>query len=141
MRVQVPQFIFREAKIFGPLSFRQFIYVGIAIAIIFVFYFTWAGKNFLLFILVSALLLVGSFALAVGQVGGKSLPATLANFFFFSFSKKIYLWHKKEVPIKIMSKSARPPLRKEVSETPLLKVAGKSRLSDLSTDIEIKNKK
>lgn len=141
MRVQVPQFIFREAKIFGPLSFRQFIYVGIAIALVFVSYFTWAAKSFFLFVIVSGLLLVGSFLLATGQVGGKTLPETLANFFLFSFSKKIYLWHKKEVPIKIMTKSALPPIKKEVPETPLLKITGKSRLSDLSTDLEIKNKK
>lgn len=139
MRVQIPQFIFREAKIFGPLSFRQFIYVGIAMAIVFVFYFTWAPKNFFLFIIVSALLLIGSLFLATGQVGGKSLPAMLANFFLFSFSKKIYLWQKKEVPVKIMTKSAPPP-KKEVPETPILKVTEKSRLNDLSTEIEIKNR-
>lgn len=140
MRVQVPQFIFREPKIFGPLTFKQFIFVGIAIVVIFIFYFTWGPKHLFLFIVVSAMLLVGSFMFAIGQVGGKSLPAMFANFFLFNFSKKIYLWQKKEVPIKIMTKSAPPPVKKEVPETPILKVTEKSRLRDLSTDIEIKNR-
>lgn len=137
MRVQVPQFIFRDPKIFGPLTFKQFIYVGIAIAIVAVFYFTWGPKHIFIFMIVSALLLVGSLLLATSQMGGKSLPAVLANFFLFSFSKKIYLWHKKEVPIKLMAKTTKPLQKKAAPETPVLKIAEKSRLRNLSSDIDL----
>ena len=39
MRFQVPQFIEHEAKVIGPLTFRQFIYLGIPAAIGFFLYF------------------------------------------------------------------------------------------------------
>ena len=40
MQFQVPQFIETEDKIIGPFSIKQFIYVGAAIGISFMLYFT-----------------------------------------------------------------------------------------------------
>ena len=133
----VPKFIEHEAKIIGFLTWRQFIFVGIAGAICFALYFTLGKTNFFLFVLISALLMAGGFALAFLKSGGRSLPVVLKNFFSFSMSPKIYLWKKKggNLPPKIIEKAP----EKEEEEVPT--VAGKSRLKNLSKQIETKNKK
>ncbi len=134
----VPQFIEHEAKIVGPLTFKQFVFVGIAVAICFIFYFT---TPFFIFILATIVLMLGGFALAFLKSGGRSLPTILKNFLFFSFSSKIYLWKKKGagLPPKIIAKapSAAPP---EVGKATVPTVAGRSRLNELSTQIETKPK-
>ena len=132
----VPKFIGREAKIVGPLTFKQFIFVGIAGAICFIFYFT---LPFFIFILASAIVMLGGFALAFLKSGGKSLPAVLKNFFSFFFSPKIYLWKKKGgLPPKIIE---REPEQEEEEEAPVPTVAGKSRLNALSSQVETGTKK
>ena len=131
----VPKFIEHKAKIVGPLTFNQFIFVGVAGAICFVFYFT---APFFIFILLSIVVMLGGFALAFVKSGGRSLPVVLKNFLFFSFAPKIYLWKKKGgLPPKIIEKA---PLPKEEKEAPVPTIAGKSRLKNLSTQIETKNK-
>jgi len=131
----VPKFIEHKAKIVGPLTFNQFIFVGVAGAICFVFYFT---VPFFIFILLSIIVMLGGFALAFVKSGGRSLPVVLKNFLFFSFAPKIYLWKKKGgLPPKIIEKA---PLPKEEKEAPVPTIAGKSRLKNLSTQIETKNK-
>ena len=133
----VPKFIEHKAKIVGPLTFDQFIYVGTAGAICFALYFTLAKTSFFLF-LISAMILMGvSSALAFLKSGGRSLPAVLMNFFFFSISPKIYLWQKKGIlPPKIIEKKE---AAKEIKEVPVPTAVGKSRLNALSKQIETKS--
>ena len=129
----VPQFIEHEPKIVGPLTFKQFIFVGIAGAVCFALYFM---VPFLLFVLLSIVIMIGGFALAFVKSGGRTLPVVLKNFFNFSLAPKMYLWkHKEGLPPKIM-KITPAPEGKEKTSVPT--VAGKSRLNELSTQIETK---
>ncbi len=129
----VPQFIEHEAKIVGPLTFKQFIFIGIAGAICFVLYFT---VPFFVFILGTIVIMLVGVALAFLKTGGRSLPIVLKNFFNFSMGPKIYLWKKKGgLPPKIIEK--KEPLE-EAEEAPTPKIVGKSRLKNLSSEIEIK---
>ena len=129
----VPQFIEHEAKIVGPLTFKQFIFIGVAGAICFIFYFT---TPFFFFILATIVIMLGGFALAFLKSGGRSLPLVLKNFFRFSLAPKMYLWkHKAGLPPKIMKIA---PMPKEVEKASVPTVAGKSRLNMLSTQIETK---
>ena len=135
MRFTVPQFIEMEAKIVGPLTFRQFIFIGIAGAICFVLYFTFP---FSLFLLATIVLGSGAVAFAFLKIGGRGLPTILGNFLKFSLAPKIYLWGKKEVPTEVFKKEmAKAEEKKE--ELPL-KIADKSRLKKLRTQIETKTK-
>ena len=130
----VPQFIEHEAKIVGPLTFKQFIFIGIAAAICFIFYFT---TPFFVFILVTIVVMIGGAALAFLKSGGRSLPLVLKNFFRFSLAPKMYLWkHKAGLPPKIMKIAPAP---KEIEKASVPTVAGKSRLNELSTKIETKS--
>lgn len=130
----VPQFIEHEPKIVGPLTFKQFVFVGIAGAICFTLYFT---VPFFVFVLLSIVIMLGGFALAFLKSGGRSLPFVLKNFFVFSLAPKIYLWkHKEGLPPKVMKFVA----TKEAEKSAVPTAVGKSRLNALSTQIETKNK-
>ena len=129
----VPQFIEHEAKIIGPLTFKQFIFIGIAVAICFIFYFT---TPFFIFILATIFIMIGGVSLAFLKSGGRSFPVVLKNFFSFSFAPKIYLWKQKTgLPPKIIKIA---PVQKEIEKSSLPTIAGKSRLNTLSTQIETK---
>jgi hypothetical protein len=131
----VPQFIEREPKIVGPLTFKQFIFIGIAAGFCFFLYFT---APFGIFILSSMVIMGLGTALAFVKSGGRSLPFVLKNFFVYSVSPKIYLWRKKEgLPPKIMVQKNIPELKNEKSTVP--SAVGKSRLNELSTKIGTKN--
>lgn len=134
MRFTVPQFIERESPIIGPLTFRQFIYIGVAGGISFLLYFSLGKTNFIAFVLIAiALLLVGA-ALAFVRIGGRELPTIAANFFRFFISPKMYIWKKTEKPIEIMKKEIK---KAGVEEAPL-KIIRSSQLNKLSTQIETK---
>ena len=135
MRFTVPKFIEHEAKIVGPLTFKQFIFIGIAGAICFALYFT---VPFSIFLIASLVLGGGAMALAFLKIGGRSLPAILWNFLKFSISPKMYIWKKIEAPIKIFKKEE---IKKEEVEDELpLKIAEKSQLKKLRTQIETQTK-
>jgi hypothetical protein len=135
MRFTVPQFIEREAKIVGPLTFRQFIFVAIAAAICFLFYFS---LPFNLFLLSCAVLGGGALAFAFLQIGGRSLPTVLSNFLRFNLTPKMYIWKKTEAKIEIIKKEVK---KKEETEEELpLKINEKSQLKKIKTRIETKTK-
>jgi len=137
MRFTVPQFIEYEAKIVGPLTFRQFVYVGIAGAICFTLYFL---APFYVF-LISCFFLGGlSLALSFLKIGGRTLPTVFGNLLRFSLSSKIYIWKKTEAPLMVFEKEVR---KKEVTpdkETLPLKIAEGSQLKKLRTQLETKTK-
>ncbi len=134
MEYIVPQFIEREPKIFGPFTFKQFIFIGSAGGISIFLYFT--IKSFALFLISAIILMGGAFALAFFKRGGFPLPKLIQNFFVFLAKPKIYLWGKKTIPPKIFSKTEKP----EEEEESVLKIAEKSRLRNLYTLLETKPK-
>lgn len=137
MRFTVPQFIEHEAKIVGPLTFRQFILVGGAGIICFTLYFSMGKTNFFLFLLISTFAFGIAFALAFLKIGGRGLPTFLGNFLRFKLMPTMYIWRKIEKPITVFRKET----KKEAQEEELpLKIAEKSRLKKLHTQIMIKAK-
>ena len=140
MRFQIPQFVERETKIFGPLTFKQFLYLGGAGAVIFVLYFTLAKTNFLLFCLITIFLIGGALIFAFLNIGGRSLLVVLGNFLFFFVSSKTYLWRKGRITPKLIKLEKKPKKEENVKEGPVLKISGKGRLEKLSTEIETNTK-
>lgn len=134
----VPKFIEMKPKIVGPLTFKQFIFIGIAGAISFLLYFTLAKKSFFLFIVFSFILISGALSLAFLKSGGQPLPTILKNFFIFSARPKLYIFKKKVLPPKLVPKKETPPKKKE---EPVLKVTPKpGRLQKLSTRVTTRTK-
>lgn len=136
MRFTIPQFIEHEPKIVGPFTFRQFIFIGIAISVCFVIYFS---APFYIFLLACIFLGAGALAMAFVKIGGRSLPVILGNFFKFNLTPKIYIWRKTETPIRVVKKEGVKKKEGEEEELPL-KIAEKSQLKKLGTKIEIGSK-
>lgn len=136
MEFIVPQFIEREAKIIGPFSFKQSIFLGIAFAIcVFLYFFI---KSFWIFLIIAFLLVGSALLLTFLKFKGASMPDILKNFFVFFSRPRIYLWQKKVLPPKIFKKP--PPRKEEPKEESPLKVAEKSHLRKLHTLLETKTK-
>lgn len=91
MRFQVPQFIEVEDKIFGPLTFKQFIYLaggaGFS-AILFIFL-----PRFLAIILSLPIAALAG-ALAFYKVNEKPFINVLEAFVKYSLTNKLYIWKK-----------------------------------------------
>ena len=141
MRFQVPQFIEHEAKVIGPLTFRQFIYIGIPAAVAFFLYFL---VTFFVFIVAAVFLGVLGFMFAFIKIGGRSLPSILLNFFNFSIAPKRYIWRKGQAPLPtsvgvgIASHLGKVAGEQSSQETPRreIKLVQKSKIKDLATRVE-----
>ena len=93
MRFQVPQFIEVEDKIFGPLTFKQFIYSagGIGVAVVL---FLFLPKFFA--IIIATPIVVFGLALAFYKVNDKPFINLVEAFFKYSITNKLYIWKKEE---------------------------------------------
>ena len=92
MQYQVPQFIDVEDKIFGPFTFKQFIYMIGGIALSYVLY------RFIPSLIFSAIpiiiVLTFSAALAFYRVNNRPFINVLESAFRYSVGSKLYLWKK-----------------------------------------------
>lgn len=131
MRFQVPQFIEHEAKVIGPLTFRQFLYVGIPGAIAFFLYFL---APFFVFIIASVFLGAFGFMFAFIKIGGRSLSAILLSFSSFTISPKRYIWRKGKAPIQAPQVQYQEPVDQSAKRE--IKLVQKSRIKDLATRVE-----
>lgn len=132
-RYIVPQ-LKHESKIVGPLTFRQFLFIGGAGAVCFFLYFT---IPFFIFLLASALIMLLGAGLAFGQVRERPLTDILKNFFSFQLEPKLYLWKKKAGPPPRLVQEKKPG-KKPTEEETVPAITGKSRLQSLSTKVETK---
>jgi len=139
MEFIVPQFIEKEAKIVGPFTFKQFVFIGIAGALCVFLFFT---VPFSLFIILAIFLLGGAFALVFLKIEDVSLPVFIKNFFVFLFKPKTYLWKKKGTPSKFLKKEKEEETKTEEAKgeerKSKLKITKGSRLHELLTRIETK---
>ncbi len=137
MEFTVPQFIEKEAKIVGPFTFKQFIFVGIAGTISAFFYLT---LPFSLSIILIVILMGIAFALSFVKIKKTTLPKYIANFIIYQFRPKIYIWKKKTGTPRFL-KQEKKMVKELTEEKPgesKLKVSSGSRLDDLFTKLETK---
>ncbi len=138
MKFKVPQFIERESKVVGSLTFKQFLFVGIGGFLFFALYSISSQISSSLFIILSIIIAIASLSLAFLKVEGHTLPVIVASFFNFLFMPKTYLWERKKFVSKI-SKKDLPEKKEEKKEDDFdIKIFKQSRLKDLSSRIEIK---
>lgn len=131
MQFQVPQFIEIEDTIFGPLTFKQFLYLAGG-----------GGLSFILYvylpIYISIFLIAGvvglSSALAFYKYNGRNFIFVFESFVKYMISKKLYLWEQNKsqqtkAPTKVVTKAEGIALPK-LSE---------SKLKDLSWSLDVQN--
>jgi len=130
MRFQVPQFIEVEDKIFGPLTFKQFVYVagGIGISVVL---FILLPK--FIAIIISAPILIFAAALAFYKVNDKPFINVVEAFVKYTLTSKLYIWKKEEkVP------EAKKTLEKKEIEQVYVPKLSDSKLKELTWSLDIK---
>src|SRR3989344_3672620 len=90
MQFQVPQFIEVEDKIFGPLTFKQFIYIGGGLGASYILF-----RVLPIYLAAPLIAVVGGLAagLAFFQFNGRPFIVGLENGFYFLLRSKLYLWN------------------------------------------------
>ena len=97
MQFQVPQFIEVEDKIFGPLTFKQFVYVAGGAGACYVLW-----RILPVYAAVPLILGTGALAAALAFMKYNGLPFihALEHGFYFLMKTKLYLWSNKTAQIK-----------------------------------------
>jgi hypothetical protein len=134
MQFTVPQFIDHESPVVGPMTMKQFGMLLGGGGIVFFLYLFIGRKYFFIFIVAALFIMSLSTALAFVRVNQKTLLSVFGNIISFSFGPKLYLWKRKEVPIKmikITKKVAGPPSK----ERSALNLGDRSRLNTLSKEL------
>lgn len=129
MRFQVPQFIDIEDKIFGPFTFKQFLYLAGG-----------AGASYALWRLLPKLIAIPlilpiagvALALTFYKVNGKPFVEVLQAWFGFVFKNKLFIW-KQRIPEKTKAVPKAPP----PPPTAGIPRLTESRLSDLSWSLDV----
>lgn len=102
MRFEVPQFIEVEDKIFGPLTWRQFLYLSGGLGIAVVMFITLSK---ILFVILGIPIALLAGALAFYPVNSRPFSFFLEAIMNYLSSQKLYLWRQKN---KIIHKSVFP---------------------------------
>ncbi|MFW5853511.1 MAG: PrgI family protein [Patescibacteria group bacterium] len=133
MRFQVPQFIDIEDKIFGPLSFKQFIYIAGGAGGAYLSFQILPPIINILFVVVFGGL---GLALAFYKVNERPLILIIQSAIKHFLNSKLYLWEKKKpsVPQK-QEKEEGSEVKQEI-----LPKMSKSKLEDLSWSLDVKQK-
>lgn len=134
MRFEVPQFIDIEDKIFGPLTFKQFIYVtgggGLCYGV-----YRLLPIYFAIPIMLAIALL--AWALAFYKINNQPFIKVGQAFIVFLTKNKLYVWQKQTTPQK-----APEPVIKPVTETttPVDKELTARRVQELARNLDILDK-
>ena len=87
-----------ESKIVGPLTFKQFVFVGVGVTISFLIYFT-IGKASMPMALVLIVIVGGvAGALAFVKIDGVDIIKVLQHYAAFAMSPRIFLWQGFNLP-------------------------------------------
>ncbi len=136
MRYKVPRHVDYKAKIVGPATFSQLLYVGAVGFVILMLYFIMGTST--LFYIISILLGAGGVALAFMQVAGQPLPEYIKKMIIFSTSPREYIWEKKIVPMEtaIPKRRKHKEEKEEEEQKDDSKTSKGSRLGNIASDIE-----
>lgn len=129
MRFEVPQFIEIEDKIFGPLTWRQFIYLGGGVGMAVVIFFT---TNLFFFVLLGLPLALLAGALSFYPVNNRPFLFFLEAIFNYLTKQHLYLWRQKNT-IVYRSESATPTINRA---TPISK--SKKDITALARQLELR---
>lgn len=135
LNFQVPQFIEIEDKIFGPLTFKQFVYVaggaGLAFMIWVYIPIHWLAVIVMLPVIALAL------ALAFYKVNNRSFILILEAAFRYLLTHKLYIWKHADTPEKVTAGSGQKTDQPRALAVPKL---SESKLKDLSWSLDIREK-
>ena len=131
MQFKVPQFLDIEDKIFGPFTFREFVYLAGGAGLCFVLYRLlgiWIGAV--------PIILVGGLALALTfyRPNDKPFIFMVESFIKYMFQNKLYIWERRKISRVEQSKDAE--MNKILSQAQNGKL-NESKLKDLAWSLDV----
>jgi hypothetical protein len=136
IQFKVPQFLERESNIAWGLSFKNLVVAVVLGFSLFGFFYVFQSLKilwawFILLVIVAGAFVVFNFV----KIEGQSAFEVFTNAAIFIFSRRLYMWQRKEgvSPIRL---AQRPQAKKKPKEA-ALKIAPKSRLGLLGSKINI----
>jgi hypothetical protein len=137
MRFQVPQFIEIEDKIFGQLTFKQFVYMGGGLAMSFVVYQFLPVPIYISLIVILPILAFAGALAFYKPYNPSPMPfsALVESAFKYIVNEKLYIWKKHDRPV-VSSGDSQP-----IEDLPMLAVPklSDSKLKDLTWSLDINN--
>ncbi len=131
MKYQVPQFIEIEDKIFGPFTFKQFIYLAGGAGVCFIAYKLVPFPYSILLMFPAVAL---SASLAFYKPNNRPFIDMIEAAFNFSTTSKLYIWKKEEK--KIVPKTAQEIMEAAKSSVIVPRLSD-SKLKDLAWSLDI----
>lgn len=133
MQFQVPQFIEVEDKIFGPLTFKQFVYLlgGAGIA-----YMLWRALPFYVAAPLMAVFVGLGVALAFFQYNGQPFIVAVEHAFFYFLRSKLYLWSNEEA----LNTRKKTATITTTAAAPYIPHLSESKLHELSWSLDIQER-
>lgn len=131
MKYQVPQFIEIEDKIFGPLTFKQFVYLAGGAGVCFMAY---KLLPFILSVFIIVPMAALSLALAFYKINNRPFIDVLESAFRYISGNRLYIWKKVDKkPEEIKKQEEEKDLVSSVSVPRL----SNSKLKDLAWSLDI----
>ncbi len=135
MRYKVPRHVDYKAKIVGPATFSQLLYVCASGLVVLFFYFIMGDSPF--FTPFAIILGAGGVALAFVQVAGQPLPEYIRKMIIFKTSSREYIWEKKIVPMEsAIPKRVKMPEEDKDEEKTKHQTKKRGSLGDVASKIE-----
>ena len=135
MRFAVPQFIDIEDKVFGPFTFKQFIYLAGGAGIVFVLF---RVLPTIVAILIGLPVAGLAGALTFLKINNKPFAQILESAVKYFLSNKLYLWKKKPPKKSSVAKAAEGKKAEEVKYIPQL---SESKLKDIAWGLNVRDMK
>ncbi|MFC1775296.1 PrgI family protein [Patescibacteria group bacterium] len=133
MQHQTPQFIEVEDKIFGPFTFRQFLYLAGGAGISFIIYILIPIKFFAFLFIAPVIVL--SLALAFYKINNRPFIQVMESAFSYWVGDKLYIWKKEQ------KKARTQEVEKEVDTSGLIvPKLSDSKLKDISWSLDVHKK-
>jgi len=134
MQFKVPQFLDIEDKIFGPFTFRQFIYLAGGGGLCFVLY---KALGLLFGIIPMAAVAAFSLALTFYRPNGKPFINMLEAGFKFTFQDKLYIWKRRQNKINTKQKAETAAQQaNQIVNKETVRLSG-SKLKDLAWSLDV----
>jgi hypothetical protein len=136
MQFHIPQFIDIEDKIFGPFTFKQFVYLLGGAGTLFI---TWTLFGQVLGIMIGGPIAGVALLLAFKSVNGRPFSVVLEAGAKYFMGNKLYLWKKEEELEGSMQETVFRSTEDEHPNSALPRISG-GKLSDISWNLDIRNK-
>lgn len=133
MQFKVPQFLDIEDKIFGPFTFKEFVYLAGGAGLCFVLYKLLG----LLLGIIPMLAVAGlSLALTFYHPNGKPFINLIESALKFSLQNKLYIWKRRMIKVKPVEKSKNIVQNTQIENSVGPRLSG-SKLRDLAWSLDV----